>query len=181
MKIFERIGELDVGNLTSELVKIQSGSFMDRQEEEIAAYICKWLTGHGIKTKIYEVEKGRPNVVARIKGRGGPSLLLTGHMDTVPAYDMEDAYSGRNENGMIHGRGATDMKGALAAMMVAMAAIQESEADLEGDLWFAAVVDEEEQGKGTKALLRDWCGADATIVGEPTSMNIALGNKGWNG
>ncbi len=178
MKIFEKISELDVGNLASELVKIQSGSFMDSQEEEIAAYICEWLTGHGIETEIYEVEKGRPNVVARIRGREGPSLLLTGHTDTVPAYDMEDAFSGRNENGMIYGRGTTDMKGALAAMMVAMAAIKKSEIDLEGDLWFAAVVDEEEQGKGTKALISNWCGASATIVGEPTSMNIALGNKG---
>jgi acetylornithine deacetylase/succinyl-diaminopimelate desuccinylase len=70
------------------------------------------------------------------------------------------------------------MKGPLAAMMAAMVAIRNSGITPGGDVYFAAVVDEEEKGAGVEALIRDWPDVDAVIVGEPTKLHIGLGHKG---
>lgn len=104
--------------------------------------------------------------------------MLSGHMDTIPAYDMEDAFSGEIKDGCVFGRGSCDMKGPLAAMMIALAAIHRSGVKLAGDLYFTDVADEEEKGLGTKYLIEHGPAADGVTVGEPTDMKIAPGHKG---
>lgn len=178
-KILDHIKEIDVAALTADLVRIPSYFNLYRQEEATAEYIYDYFIANGIEAEMIEVEEGRPNVIAKLPGKGkGNSLLLTGHTDTVPAYDMENAFSGEIRAGILYGRGASDMKGALACMMAAMVGIKNSGVELEGDLYFAGVIDEEEYGKGAKALVKDWCGADATIVGEPTNLLVEQGNRG---
>ena len=75
------------------------------------------------------------------------------------------------------------MKGPIAAMMAAMAAIKRSGTVLRGDLYFTGVADEEEQGKGTAYMIENGPHADGVIVGEPTDMRLSPGNKGleWIG
>lgn len=110
--------------------------------------------------------------------RSGGSLLLTGHLDTVPAYDMEDPFSGRIAGGRLYGRGACDMKGPLASIIAAVIGIHRSGIALQGDLLFAGLIDEEEKGKGVEYLVRHGPLADAVINGEPTNMKAAIGHKG---
>lgn len=179
-KILEEIRKTDIAAITSDMIKLPSYSFMEgEQEKEVAFYIKNFFDKEEIPCRVDEIEKGRYNVTAILKGTGGGrSLMLSGHMDTVPAYDMEDAFSGRIADGNVYGRGACDMKGPLASMMAAMAAIKRSGTKLAGDLIFTGVADEEEQGKGVAYLIKNGPYTDGVIVGEPTGLNIAPGHKG---
>ena len=95
---------------------------MKDQEKEIAYYIKDFFDREDIPCEVTEIEEGRFNVTAVLKGSGGGrSLMLTGHMDTVPAYDMKNAFDGTIADGRVMGRGACDMKGPLVSMMAAMA------------------------------------------------------------
>lgn len=177
--IREEVNKIDLAALVSDMVRIPSYSFMEEQEKEIALYIKRFFDREGIPCHITEIAKGRYNVSAVIKGKGkGKSLLLTGHIDTVPAYDMEEPFSGRIADGKVFGRGACDMKASIGAMMAAMAAVKKSGLALSGDLWFAGVADEEEKGTGTAELIKNGPHTDGVIVGEPTSLHIAPGHKG---
>jgi len=172
---------LDPITLTKEMVAIKSYSFMDRQEEEISAYVLKFFEGLGITTWRREIEPGRYNVFAVLEGEEretSPSLLLTGHLDTVPAYDFEQAFEPREDEEYVYGRGTCDMKGPLASMMCAMAELKLSETKLKGDLIFCGVADEEEAGIGTRSLIETGPEATYAVIGEPTDMKIALGHKG---
>ena len=177
--IITEIKKTDVAKLTSDMIKIPSYSFLENQEEAVAKYIYRFMQERGIDSEIREIAEGRYNVNSVIPGRGGGrSLMFCGHMDTVPAYDMNDAFGGRIMNGRIYGRGAVDMKGPMAAMMAAFAGIKSSGMELKGDLIFAALADEEETGLGAENLVKEGPFADAVIVGEPCFMDICLGHKG---
>ena len=167
----------DAVQLTKEMVKIKSYSFMENQEEEISKYILDFFTENGITSYRTEIVPGRYNTFAILKGEdseNNPSLLLTGHMDTVPAYDFKEAFTAREDADYLYGRGSCDMKGALAAMMCAM----ESGTKLKGDLIFCGVADEEEAGIGTESLIKTGPEATYAVIGEPTKLEIALGHKG---
>ncbi|MGN1333515.1 MAG: M20 family metallopeptidase [Anaerovoracaceae bacterium] len=177
--IKKEIDKFDIGKIISEMIKIPSYSFMEEQEKEIAFYVKSFFDKEGIPCKVEVLKGDRYNVTAVLKGTGnGKSLMLSGHLDTVPAYDMENAFSGTIEDGKVFGRGACDMKGPLAAMMVAMAAIHRSGIKLSGDVYFTGVADEEEKGQGVAHLIENGPYADGVIVGEPTNLKIAPGHKG---
>lgn len=178
-RIIEQISEEEIINLLKELVKIPSYPGVDGQETGVAKYLNRFFAETGIESKLVHVVDGRNNVIARLKGKGGGrTLLLTGHMDTVPPYDMQDACKPRIENGKIMGRGVVDMKGALACMAVAMKAIKKSGIELNGDVIFAGVIDEEHKSEGTIALLESGLKVDAAIVGEASEGAIGVGHKG---
>lgn len=126
------------------------------------------------------VADGRSNVIAVLRGSGGGwSLMLNGHMDTVGVDGMTvDPFKPSVENGRLHGRGACDMKGALAAMIGALKALVKSEPRLPGDLIFSAVVDEEYKSVGIRKLVEEYR-TDAAVVGEPTEMKVATTHKGF--
>ena len=171
----------DAVQLTKEMVKIKSYSFMENQEEEISKYILDFFTENGITSYRTEIVPGRYNTFAILKGEdseNNPSLILTGHMDTVPAYDFKEAFTAREDADYLYGRGSCDMKGALAAMMCAMVNIKESGTKLKGDLIFCGVADEEEAGIGTESLIKTGPEATYAVIGEPTKLEIALGHKG---
>lgn len=171
----------DAVQLTKEMVEIKSYSFMENQEEEISKYILDFFTENGITSYRTEIVPGRYNTFAILKGedsKNNPSLLLTGHMDTVPAYDFKEAFTAREDADYLYGRGSCDMKGALAAMMCAMVNIKESGTKLKGDLIFCGVADEEEAGIGTESLIKTGPEATYAVIGEPTKLEIALGHKG---
>ena len=173
--------KVDPIRLTMDMVAIPSYSFMDNQEEAISQYILDFFLEHGFTAYRTEIEPGRYNTVAILEGterETSPSLLLTGHMDTVPAYDFEKAFEPWEDEENVYGRGTVDMKGALAAAMCAMVEIKESGTRLKGDLIFCGVADEEEAGIGTRSLIETGPEATYTVVGEPTDLHIALGHKG---
>src|SRR5512143_1979881 len=146
-------------------------------EAEIAAFIASWLERAGLDVRLVESAAGRPNVVAIARGTGGGrSLLLNGHMDTVGKGDFTDAHQPRLEDGRLYGRGAYDMKGGLAACMVALVEAQHQQ--LRGDVILTAVVDEEYASLGTASVLES-VRADAAIVAEFTELQLILAHKGF--
>lgn len=176
-----RIAALDLAALTSRLVQTPSFPGTPRQEEAVAELLRRWLAAHGIASELREVEPGRPNLIARVdSGRTGRALLLCGHTDTV-ALNVERpgvAFSGAIQAGFVQGRGACDMKGALAAMAGALVLLAEEGALPAGSVTFAAVIDEERQSLGAEALIRAGVNVDGAIIGEPTGNRVALGHKG---
>ena len=127
------------------------------------------------------------NVMGIRKGSGEfRSLLMNGHIDHVPTGDMVDPYSGMILDGavfgidgdVVFGRAASDMKGAVAAMVMAGVALNGLGINLSGDLKIAAVAQEEVGGIGTKATIQEQFLGDVVLVGEATNMDIALGHRG---
>lgn len=122
----------------------------------------------------------RPNVVARAGDPERGSVLLTGHTDVVPA-DADswstDPFEPVVREGRLIGRGAADMKGALAAMIEASEQYYDQTPE-PGEVILAFVVDEEHGGAGTQHLVAEGIDADAAVVGEPTEMNVCTAIKG---
>lgn len=165
---------------TLDMVAIPSYSGLPMQERAVAEYIQKVFLAEGIDAELDDMGEGRCNVYAKVSGiGGGESLMLNGHMDTVPAYDMEGAYEPYLKDGVIYGRGSSDMKGPLAAMMGTLISVKRSGISLKGDLLFSAVAGEEEGSPGTIELLEKGIRADGVIVGEPMGKDaIAIAQKG---
>lgn len=176
-KYFSKAETLD---LLAKLVGIPSHHGVENQETQVAACIQDFFIKEGIDAELIPVLDGRCNVVATLKGTGGgKSLLLTGHTDTVPPYDMPgNPYEALIADGRMHGRGVVDMKAGLACMMMAMAAIKRSGIKLSGDLVFAGLIDEEAKSEGTRAYLKSGCAFDGAIVSEPTNIQICIGHRG---
>jgi len=146
-------------------------------EAEIARYIAGWLERAGLEVEIVEAAPGRPNVYGAAPGTGGGrTLLLNGHMDTVGAAGMPDAHRPRIREGKLYGRGAYDMKGGLAACMLAVAEARKQR--LRGDVIITAVVDEEYASLGTMDLAGQFQ-ADAAIVAEFTELQLILAHRGF--
>ena len=144
-------------------------------EREIALFVADWCKAHGLEVDVVGVE--RPTVIATRRGSGdGRSLLLNGHLDTVGVAGMEAPFVPRIEGDRLFGRGSYDMKGALAAMLIAAAEAPE----LAGDLIVTAVADEELASLGTEMMLGR-VRADAAIVVEPTELQVAVAHRGFVG
>jgi acetylornithine deacetylase len=171
----------DVAELAARLIAIESinpdvvrgGS----GEAAIARFVAEWCERAGLETLLEEVSPGRPNVVAVARGRGnGRTLILNAHTDTVGVAGMVDPFLPRLEDGRLYGRGSYDMKGSLAACMLAAAEVRRR--GLRGDVVVAAVADEEFASVGTEAIASTMA-ADAAIVTEPTEMKVAVAHRGF--
>ena len=122
-------------------------------------------------------------MVARIGDGGSPRLAWNGHLDVVPVGDPETwvpPFGGEIVDGRLIGRGAADMKGAIAAALAAVAALGRSSVELGGTLDLHLVADEEMAGyHGTQVLLEQGLlDQDAAIVGEATSLDLGLAERG---
>lgn len=146
-------------------------------EGEIAHSIADWLERAGLEVELIESVSGRPNVVGIAHGTGGGrTLLLNGHMDTVGVAGMTNGHQPHIEGGRLYGRGAYDMKGGLAACMLAIAEVRKQ--DLRGDVIFTGVIDEEYASVGTLDLAKRFR-ADGAIVAEFTELQLILAHKGF--
>ncbi|WP_330347944.1 M20/M25/M40 family metallo-hydrolase [Streptomyces sp. NBC_00582] len=148
--------------------------------ESAVADLCgRWLADRGFEVHRLERRPGRPSLVAVARGTGGGrSLMLNGHLDTVglAGYDG-DPLDPRIHDGRMYGRGTFDMKGGIAAMMVA-AARATAHGPLRGDVLLACVADEEHGSCGTEEVLESFT-ADAAIVTEPSRLELTLAHKGF--
>lgn len=186
-------------NLTKDLLRIPSHVGVETQEKEVAAYMLDFFQKHGIHAHLQHVEKERSNVIAFIKGRKSPegkSLMLNGHIDTEKPDDMNEAlfgaeissrdlFSGKVKEGYIWGRGAVDMKGPVAAMMMTLVVLKRAEQELDGDIVFSGVVGEETRSKGMESLVacEECLGShditlDGAVVGEPTDFRYVASHRG---
>ena len=171
----------DVAELAAQLVAIESINpevvAGGCGEIEVARFIAEWCERAGLDTTLSELAPCRANVVAIARGSGGGrSLMLNAHMDTVGVAGMSAPFEPRLEGGRLHGRGAYDMKGSLAACMLATA--DAARRGLRGDVILTAVADEEFASIGTEAVAAN-VRADAAIVTEPTELQIAVAHRGF--
>ena len=154
----------------------------DYREQEIAEYYCDRMADLGLDVGTRDVVPGRPNVWGILKGKAdAPSLMLSGHLDTVGNENYPDAFDPRVENGRIYGRGACDMKDALASYLEIVRLLREADLQLAGDLILTGIADEEDQMIGSKDLGVNGPWADYGVIGEPTDMAVCAAHKGQVG
>ena len=172
--------EEEVVTLLQKMIAIPSHKDVEDREAAMGEFVYDYCTNLGFECEKVYVQGKRFNVNIWLRGEGdGPTLLLNGHMDTVPPYDMIiEPYSGEVRDGYVWGRGGNDMKGALASMITAMNAIKKSGIKLKGDLLITAVVGEEEESDGTEAFVLNGGKADGAIVGEPSGYEVSIGHRG---
>ncbi|EPR34867.1 peptidase M20 [Alkalidesulfovibrio alkalitolerans DSM 16529] len=173
----QRLHEQTV-ELTRDLIRAQSLSGEEKEAAGVLAQAMERLGFHKVRTDRLG------NVVGTIKGnRPGPKVLFDGHMDTVPVPDpapwTHDPFGGEIENGRLYGRGASDMKGALAAMTTAAALFAaRTGGDFGGEVVVAGVC-HEEIFEGIAA--REISAAekpDVVVIGEASELNLKIGQRG---
>ena len=127
--------------------------------------------------------EGRADVVGRLGSNEGPSLLVNGHIDVVPAGKPDlwtsPPFEPRLDGDRLYGRGAGDMKGGFAMATLALDALLAVEPEaIAGSLTFLSVIEEECTGNGTLAAARAGVLADAVILPEPTGLGMLLAGVG---
>ncbi|HEY2597731.1 MAG TPA: ArgE/DapE family deacylase [Candidatus Dormibacteraeota bacterium] len=176
MGLFEDLQQLvcdlvAIESVNPDLVATGSG------ESKIATFVAGWLAQEGLAVQVLEPLPGRTSVIGVLVGTGGgANLMLNAHLDTVGAGGMKDPFVPVVRDGRVYGRGAYDMKGSLAAIMIASR--EAKKLRLRGDVIVAAVADEEVASVGTAAVLKR-IEADAAVVTEPTEMRLCLAHKGF--
>lgn len=177
----------DVVSLLQQLIRIPSvnpdnAPGTDQTgEETLAVFLSGWLESIGAEVTLKEIKPGRPNLIARFAPLDGrPRILLGPHLDTVGVGGMiVDAFGGDIKNGRVWGRGASDTKGPMAAMLWALHENREILADLPVAVDFVAFMGEESAQWGSTDFAKQHGGEYAfAIVGEPTSMQIVHVTKG---
>jgi acetylornithine deacetylase len=143
-----------------------------------ARTLASVLDDWGFAVQLMERVPGRPNVVARLGPSDTPALMLNGHLDVVGVEGMvHEPFNAEVRNNRIYGRGSADMKGGVAAMCAA--AVSAARSDSRRQILIAAVVDEEYDSLGMRALLADGIRADAAIITEPTRLAICPAHRGF--
>ncbi|MDW7667722.1 MAG: M20 family metallopeptidase [Bacillota bacterium] len=172
--------EEEVVKLAQNLVRIPSHKDVPGREREIGKYIYNYCRDNGLEVAMQDVEGERKNVLIYLRGEGkGKTLLLNGHTDTIPPYNMNiEPFKGQVKDGYLWGRGSVEMKGAIASMITALIALKRKGEKLQGDVIISAVVGEEEKSEGTETLVQSGIKADGAIVGKPSDYNYAVGHRG---
>ena len=164
--------------LTQELVRIPS---VQGEEGELAQALFDRMRPMGFDdVYLQDALPSRPNVVGVVdSGRPGPTLVLTGHIDTKPVCVgwTDDPYSGRLENGKVHGHGVMDMKAGVAGVVEAAAAMARDRSTWRGRILVAAVVDHMGQQQGAIRFFEEHT-ADYCLLAELTDLAIYLGHRG---
>jgi len=171
---------LDEAALTQLLARMVQAPSVSGEEAPTVQVLANYLSDAGLQVTVEEVAPGRPNLVCQVGSGEGPTLLLTGHSDTVPVGDgwTRDPFGAAIENGRLYGRGSCDMKAGLAGMALALVGLHRSGAKPKGTVIFAACVDEEVNGIGTQAAIKAGLAADWAVIGEPTDLQAIRACKG---
>lgn len=156
------------------------------QEAAVAGWLDRFFKGHGMEIRFQEVAPGRWNLLARLRGGSGTPILFSGHMDVVPVSRAEeqrwhsDPFQPSIRDGRLYGRGAADMKGGIAAAILAMAEIQRAGIVPPRDILFAATVDEEGDMTGSQALMESGLlpPLQGIVICEPTGLTLCTASRG---
>ena len=153
-------------------------------EKAFAEYLADVLNCFGLKSHVDALEEDRGNIVGCLPGSGEKKgLLLNGHLDVVPPGAQAwkaDPFSGVIEEGKLYGRGASDMKSGLAALVVAAGLIAQAGVPLKGNLLITGTAGEEADSLGAKALLTHGYleNIGAAIIAEPSLLKLFTASKG---
>lgn len=152
-------------------------------EVEVARLVHRELLALGIESELDEFLPNRANVLGRIRGTGEkPALVLSSHMDTVPIGTVpwqRMPFSGEIENGRLYGRGATDMKSALAAMIAAAGRLATPDSPLKGDVILAFSAGESANLLGARRFVERGLKKEigAFLCGEPSDLDVVIVEK----
>lgn len=184
------IREEELVALASQLLRIPSVNPKDADdcvrmgiepgEGRLVEALAVRLRGAGIDVETEEIAPGRPNLVARVRGpKPGPVLAFNAHTDTVGAYAMgARAFRPEVQRGELYGRGAADMKGALACFVLALEILARHDCPRVGEVVLTAVIGEEGPPSGSEHLARQGFHPDGIIVGEASGCKIFTGQRG---
>ncbi len=169
--------EIDPGRLKKNLIDMIDIYSPSGKEEDIQLFLEEQLraTGTNVRRQVVDEEE-RFNLIATM-GSDKPDLYLVGHVDTVPAWDIDD-YAAVEEWGVIRGLGSADMKGGCAAMIEAWTALATLPEEQRPSLGLLLVVGEEENGDGSSRFLEECC-PRSVIIGEPTALLPAFDHYGY--
>jgi succinyl-diaminopimelate desuccinylase len=143
--------------------------------QSAAGFVKGWLEARDVEVT-GTVYNGRPVLAATVGPEQGPTIVLHGHLDVVPA--RIEQFTPRIDGDRLYGRGAYDMKGGLAAMMCA---VHDLAAEERVRVHFVCVSDEESEeveARGSDYLVQEGYAGDFAITGEPTDMHIGIQAKG---
>lgn len=180
-RVLARITRDDVVGLASALIAT-GGENPGGTEGATVAALHAACTAIGLDPVQDEAAPGRPNLTATLPGGDAPGVMFLGHSDVVPAGDGWDhgPFAPFVDAGRLYGRGATDMKGGLAAIVAAMGALRASGVELAGPVQLVCTVDEEDLGLGIRRYTST--GPDrpfaACVVAEPTDLSTVIGCRG---
>jgi succinyl-diaminopimelate desuccinylase len=153
--------------------------------EKLAAdWFAEQLEHMGFRSTVEDLGNDRANIVTVLKGTGERSaLVFNGHLDVVPVGDTpwtHDPFGGVHVGGRLYGRGTSDMKGGLMAMVMAADALKRAGVRLKGDLIISGVADEETGALGAKTWVQGGGLQDvgAVVIGEPTNLEVYIAEKG---
>lgn len=157
----------------------------DGKEAVLADFIADYLRNTGCIVEVMEFSNGRANVIATLKGKkNGKALIINGHLDTVPfgnkdSWDTPPDYPCIKDD-RLYGRGSSDMKSGLCAMLYAFRQLASEGFIPENDIIFVGTGDEETLGLGAQALLKSGMldKVGRIIIGEPTGNGISTASKG---
>lgn len=154
-------------------------------DEKLAAdWLAEHLQRRGFNPRVDDLGGNRANVTTVLRGTGDkPALVFNGHLDVVPVGDTpwtHDPFAGMRENGRLYGRGSSDMKSGLIAMVMAADTLKQAGVRLKGDLIISGVADEETGALGAKAWVEagGLQGVGAIVIGEPTNLEVYIAEKG---
>jgi acetylornithine deacetylase len=148
-------------------------------EKRVSDFLATVAARAGLDIAFQKVLPGRSNLIARLrpKNKIRQTILLAPHLDTVGADGTR--FIPQRKNGRLHGRGACDTKGSVAAMLAALCELANAKSrPLETEIVFAGLIDEEHAQAGSRALAASGFKADLAIVGEPTRLQVVTAHKG---
>ena len=173
----------ELAELTAALVRTESvNPSLDPAgsgETSAARVVAEWAESQGLRADVEELASRRVNVLVHA-GRGGSrTTMLLGHLDTVGGAAMVEPFAGAVHDGCLHGRGAYDMKGAVAAALLAARDLDRDGFD--GSVVVACAADEEYASLGAEHLVARGPRPDHVIVCEPTDEQLCIAHRGFAG
>ncbi|WP_119325474.1 ArgE/DapE family deacylase [Companilactobacillus musae] len=176
----EHLSKSQALEILKNLIAIKS---VNDHEKTVATYLQKLLAQYDIKSEIKPIRGDRANLIAEI-GQGKPVLGISGHMDVVSPGKLEDWNSNPFEmtekDGMLYGRGITDMKSGLAAIVITMINLHAQDLPKKGTIRLMATMGEEVGEEGSSYFLKDGSmkDVDGLVIAEPSGYNIGYAEKG---
>lgn len=173
--------------LLRDLVRLPSVNPMGRtpradicHEHRVTDHLELFFRGLGVAVERQAVAPGRDNILAFYRSpKPTRTILFEVHQDTVPVDNMTvDPFAGHVENGRLFGRGACDVKGGMASMLLAFARLVREKPSPAANVVMACTVDEEHTFLGVQELVRRGIDADFAVVAEPTGLDIVHAHKG---
>ncbi|MGH1648643.1 ArgE/DapE family deacylase [Enterococcus gilvus] len=167
--------------ILQDIIKIKS---VNGNEEEVATYLKKLLGKYDIDSHVVKYSEGRSNLIAYLNKSSDKVLGFSGHMDVVSSGDETSwdypPFDAHIEGNKLYGRGSTDMKSGLAAMVIAMIELKERNVHLQGAIKLLATAGEEIGEVGSEQLTKEGYVDDLNglIIGEPSNYNLMYTHMG---